>query len=84
MAHKSIEIDNQQVLTLLGDLRHDQDHISKVFDLLLNQLSPLLNQLMETRLTEGLELDQISNLMKRQCITSLSTQERVVEVQSEL
>ena len=84
VAHKSIEIDNQHVLSLLGDLRQDQDHISKVFDLLLNQLSPLLNQLMETRLTEGLELDQISDLMKRQCITSLSTQERVAEVQSEL
>jgi serine/threonine protein kinase len=84
VAHKSIEIDNQQVLSLLGELKHDQEHISKVFDLLLNQLSPLLNQLMETRLTEGLELDQISNLMKRQCITSLSTQEQVVEVQSEL
>lgn len=84
VSDRRLEKSNQKILEILGDLSADQEQISRVFDVLLKQLNPLMEQLMETQKTKGLDSDQILGLMKRQCLTSLSTQEEVATIQSEL
>lgn len=84
VSDKSIELDNAQILSRLGELKDDQEHVAHVFQLLLNKMGPLLSQLLETQRTDGLEIDQVRELMRRQCLTSLSTQREIEEVQREL
>ena len=84
VSDRRLELNHQTILEVLGELRSDQESVSRVLDVLLKQLNPLMEQLMETRHTEGLDHDQLIKLMKRQCITSLSTQEEVAEVQAQL
>ena len=84
VSDRRLEKSNQKILEILGELQEDQDQISRIFDVLLKKLNPLMEQLMETQKIEGLEQEQILNLMKRQCLTSLSTQEEVANIQSEL
>ena len=84
VSDRRLELSHQKTIELLGALKDDQDQVSRVMGILLKQLNPLMEQLMETQHIEGLDHDQLITLMKRQCITSLSTQEKVAEVQSQL
>ncbi len=84
VSDRRLEASNQEILEILGDLKDDQENVSRVMEVLLKQLNPLMEQLMETRQIEGLDPKQLSDLMKRQCITSLSTQEKVAAVQADL
>ena len=84
VSDRRLELSNQKILECLGELRDDQENVSRVMEILLKQLNPLMEQLRETQQIEGLDHSQLITLMKRQCITSLSTQEEVAEVQAQL